>query len=818
MRVSWNWLKELVEIDKTPQEIAELMTMAGVEVDSVEPLSEGISGVVTAEIISVEKHPQADRLVVCRMNLGGGKTADVVSGAPNLAAGQIVPLALPGAVLAGGKKIEKSNFRGIESAGMLCSAEELGMDTDKLSAEDKEGIYILPEETPVGQDALRLLGLDDVILELGLTPNRSDCLGMINVAREVASLTGGKLKLPAIEVSGAKGECAELTSVEIKEPALCKRYVARLLKNIKVDKSPLWLRQRLLAAGIRPINNIVDVTNLVMLELGQPLHAFDYDKLAGNRIVVRKPAPGEKLVTLDGQDRALAPDMLVIADAKDPVGLAGVMGGLETEVTESTKTILLEAAFFNGPNVRRTSQALGLRSEASIRLEKEVDLEQVPFANDRAIQLMAQLGAGIPVAGHVDCFPNPEERKIIVLRLERIRQILGVDVASEVVERILSLLQIKIMNKDTDSWEVNTWTVIAPSWRRDIQLEEDLIEEVARLHGYDKVPTTLPVGPTTQGARTWTQTVRAKTVELMSMQGLYQVLTFSFINPRHLEWLQLPEKDALRDIIPVANPLSEEQGIMRTTLLPGLLEVVRRNINQRNKDLAAYELGKVYFNAGFPVKASLPQEKYILAAAATGASEKSWAAPAQEYDFFYLKGVLENLFSRLGLSADNIAFHAARDIPYLHPGRAARIFINNREAGWLGEIHPLVLENYGLDQPTAAFALDMELLTETADEKIVYRTIPRYPAVTRDLAVLAPEQVEAETIIALIKEKGRGWLQQVRLFDLYQGKQIEAGFKSLAFALTWQAEDRTLTDEEVNSLHQEILLSLSEKAGAQLRK
>ncbi|MDX9871441.1 MAG: phenylalanine--tRNA ligase subunit beta [Clostridia bacterium] len=812
MRVSWNWLKELVEIEQSPQEIAGMMTMAGVEVDSVEPLSEGISGVVTAEITSVEKHPQADRLVVCALLLGGGKTATVVSGAPNLAKGQKVPVALPGATLAHGMKIEKSNFRGIESEGMLCSADELGLDTDKLSNEDRDGIYILPEETKAGQDAVSLLGLDDVILELGLTPNRSDCLGMINVAREVASLTGGKLKLPAIEVSGSKGECADLTSVEIKEPALCKRYVARLLKDVKVGKSPLWLRQRLLAAGVRPINNIVDVTNLVMLELGQPLHAFDYDKLEGKRIVVRKPAAGEKLVTLDGQERTLQPEMLVIADAVKPVGLAGVMGGLETEVTETTQTILLEAAFFNGPNVRRTSQALGLRSEASLRFEKEIDLEQVPFAADRAVQLMAQLGAGRPVSGQVDCFPNPEERKTIVLRLERVRKILGVEVSSDVVERILSLLQIKVSKKEN-----NTWTVIAPSYRRDIQLEEDLIEEVARLHGYDKIPTTLPVGPTTQGARTPAQTVRVKTAEILSIQGLYQVLTFSFINPRHLERLQLSEGDALRDVIPVANPLSEEQGIMRTTLLPGLLDVIGRNLNQRNKDLAVYELGKVYFNAGFPKKASLPQERYILAAAASGSSEKSWGYPAQEYDFYYLKGILENLLSRLGLGPEKVAFRAAHDIAFLHPGRSARIFIGEREAGWLGEIHPLVLANYELDQNTAAFSLDMELLSAEAEERVVYRTIPRYPAVTRDLAVLVPERVEAETVAVLIKEKGQGKLQQVRLFDLYQGRQIEKGFKSLAFALTWQAEDRTLTDEEVNSLHQDILESLAEKAGAQLR-
>ncbi|PKM87431.1 MAG: phenylalanine--tRNA ligase subunit beta [Firmicutes bacterium HGW-Firmicutes-12] len=812
MLVSWKWLKELVELDKSPDEIAQLLTMSGIEVESIKSLKRGIEGISVALVQVVKKHPQADRLQVCQVVTGGDRVVTVVSGATNLEVGQKVPLAQVGAVLANGMKIEKTDFRGIESEGMLCSVEELGLDADKFSSEERDGIYILPVEFEVGQDIVSLLGLDDFILELGLTPNRADCLGMVNVAREVAALTGGNLKLPVVDDVEQNGECADMTSIEIQEPSLCKRYVAKVIKDVKVAPSPFWLRHRLMSVGVRPINNIVDVTNYVMFEMGQPLHAFDYDLLAENRIVVRRGTSGEELVTLDGQKRSLNPDMLIIADAKKSVAIAGVMGGLETEVTQKTKTILLEAAFFNGPSVRRTSQALGLRSEASQRFEKEVDLEKVSQAAHRAVQLMAQIGAGTPITGNVDCFPNPEKRESIVLRLSRINQILGTDLTPIIVEDILELLQIKVVNK-----EANTWTVATPSHRRDLLGEIDLIEEVARLYGYDKIPTTLPQGATTQGKRTWEQKVRSEAASLLSMQGLYQVITFSFINPRHFDWLMLPEEHPLRDAVAVSNPLSEEQGVMRTTVLPGLLEVVRKNSNKRNKDLAIYELGKVYFKEGFLDKTTLPKEKYILTAAAAGFSEKNWAYPAIEYNYYYLKGVLEQLLSRLGIRLDEVAFLACKDMQFLHPGRSAKIMIRDQEAGWIGEIHPLVLENYEIEQKTTIFTLDLELLTKEANERIAYQSIPRYPAVTRDLAVIVPENTEVVDVTKLIQEKGQPWLKQISLFDQYKGKQIEKGFKSLAFSLSWQAEDRTLTDEEVNLLHKEILVVLALKVGAKLR-
>ncbi|MCR4440718.1 MAG: phenylalanine--tRNA ligase subunit beta [Peptococcaceae bacterium] len=811
MRVSWNWLKELVELNIEPEELAHLLTMSGLEVEAIERLNKGVGGVKVGLVREVRVHPQAGRLLVCRVETGEGNSITVVSGAQNLKTGQKVPVALPGASLAGGVRVGKASFLGVESEGMLCSAEELGLDVDKLPAEDKEGIYLLPADVLVGQDVVDVLGLNDIILELGLTPNRSDCLGMVNVAREVAALTGGRLKLPVIEESKTGGKCASLTSVEIMEPELCRRYVARIIKNVHVGKSPLWMRHRLLAGGIRPINSIVDVTNYVMLEMGQPMHAFDYDRLVENRIVVRKARPGEEITTLDGQKRVLGPEMLVIADAEKPVGIAGVMGGLETEVTEETKTVLLEAAFFNGPNNRRTSQTLGLKSEASLRFEKEVDLERVSLAADRAVQLIALLGAGVPVSGNVDCFPNPERKEPLRLRLDRVNKILGTSLDEKAVETVLDSLQVRVINKENGGWTVET-----PSHRRDLQREIDLIEEVARLHGYERIPTTLPYGAVTQGGRAWAQRVRRRVSSLMSAQGLYEIVTFSFVNPRHLDWLRLPEGDELRQAVVVKNPLSEEQGIMRTTLLPGLLETVRNNIAKRNHNIAVYELGKIYQQDGFPEHSPLPLEKWVLGGAATGAEEKSWAYPGRFYDFYYLKGVVENLLSGLGIN--NREFKSDSGRPFLHPGRAARVLVNGKNAGWLGELHPLVLENYELEQETVAFMLDMDILTQEAQEKVQYTPLPRYPAVTRDLAVIVPEGVEAAAVERIIKETGQPSLKQVKLFDVYKGKQIEKGFKSLAFSLSWQAEDRTLTDEEVNTLHQQVLAALEQRFGARIRQ
>lgn len=810
MKVSWKWLKELVEVSLSAEEIAEKLTHAGLEVEGIEYLQKGVSGVVVGKITNISPHPQADKLLVCNVDTGNAQWT-IVTGAPNVQEGQIVPVALPGATLPGGIKIKESNLRGVNSAGMLCSAEELGLDVDKLTAEQKEGILILPADLSLGTDIIEVLGLDDVVLEIGLTPNRSDCLGMINIAREVATLTGGKLKLPQPPESKAGGEAEKMTKIEIEEPELCKRFTARILKDVQIKPSPLWMQQRLMAAGIRPINNIVDVTNYVMMEMGQPMHAYDYDKLKERRIVVRKPRQGEELTTLDGQARALNSEMIVIADGQGPVGLAGVMGGLETEVTDETKNILLESAHFNPVITRRTAQALAMRSEASLRFEKNVDIEQTKLANDRAIQLLVELKAGTPVEGYVECYPQPAEKKTVLVRLEQINKLLGTSLSAAEVEDIFHSLQIEICEKKADSWLLSP-----PSYRGDLAIEADFIEEVARLHGYNNIPTTLPQGDSTQGKRTWEQQIRHKLGHILTAQGLDEIITYSFINPHHLDWLDVPADHNMRDAVVVQNPLSEEQGIMRTTLLPGILESLGRNINKRNKNLRLFELGKIYFADGYPEKKALPTEKMVLGLAVTGGQEKSWVYPEINYDFYYLKGILDTSLASLGIT--DYSYEKIQDVNWLHPGRSARLLIEGQEVGLVGEIHPLVLENYEIDQRVTACQLDVEILIQKAVRTPVYKALPRFPALSRDLAIVVPVAVEAAAVEEVIRRVGQGLLSQIRLFDLYQGQQVKEGFKSLAYSLSWQDKERTLTDEEINDLHRKIEETLNTELGADIRR
>lgn len=815
MLVSWNWLNELVEIDKTPEEIANLLTMSGIEVEGIisSEIDPHTPYLKVGLIEEVTKHPQADKLVICKLDVGEDESRIIVTGASNVQVGQKVPVALPGAVLTGGKKIKPAVLRGVASDGMLCSAEELGIDIDKISPEQRTGIYILPDDVAIGANVVKVLYLDDVVLELSLTPNRADCLGMVNVAREIAALTGGKLHLPEVEDSPEGGECARLTQVDIEAKDLCKRYVARLIKDIKIAPSPFWLQQRLMAVGVRPINNVVDITNYVMMETGQPLHAFDYDCLKGKRIVVRRAHDGEEIVTLDGQLRKLNPEMLIIADTERAVAIAGVMGGLDTEVTTSTKNILLESAYFHGPSIRRTSYALGLRSEASMRFEKAVDLEQAHFVADRTVQLLAEIGAGISVDGCVDCYPVQVEKQPIKLRVQRVNQILGTAIPAETMEEILKSLQIKIVEKNKEGW-----LLLPPSYRRDIELEVDFIEEIARLYDYEKIPTTLPEGVTTQGMRTDEQKLRNKLRKTMAAQGLMEVITYSFINPQQLDYLGLPQGHSLRDTIAVQNPLSEEQGVMRTTLLPGLLTAVQKNISKQNKNLKFFEMGKVFYVNGFPTENNLPTEKLMLAAISTGEKEKSWAYQAEKFDFYYLKGVVENLLETIGYNLNEVSFENTDNLAVLHPSRSALIKLKGRKIGVLGEVHPLTLEKLGIDQKVSMFNLDVEsLFTKNVMRKTLVVPVTKYPAVRRDLAIVVPEEVNTGAVEVLIRKKAGSWLKGLRLFDLYRGEQIQKGYKSLAFSLTWQASDKTLTDDEVNRLHQKIDHALQQEFGADLR-
>lgn len=806
MRVSWKWLNELVEIKMSPEELADKITMSGVEVGNIEYLKKEIRGVVVGLIKEIMPHPQADKLCICRVDIGENML-EIVTGATNVEPGQKVPVAVCGALLAGGKRIEETILRGIVSEGMLCSPGEMGIEDNEVLPEQEDGIYILPQEVEVGCDIAVALGWDDIVLELELTPNRADCLGMNNVAREVAALTGGALKLATVAESKEGGECAKLATVDILDTELCSRYVARIVKNIKPAPSPLWLQQRLTASGIRPINNIVDVTNYVMMETGQPLHAFDYDTLKGNRIIVRRAVEGEDLVTLDGQKRVMTAEMLVIADAERAVGLAGVMGGLDTEITDKTVNILLEAAAFKGSNIRRTSHALGLRSEASLRFEKGIEVEQLSSVADRAVELLVELGAGEAVEGNVDCYPVVQERKPIELRLARINGLLGTEIAEGKVEEILSALRITTLNKEDGKWQV-----IPPSYRRDLVAEVDLIEEVARLYGYDKIPTTLPCGETTQGSKSKEQLVRRDISRIMLSAGMYDIINYSFINPRNFDMMRLSEGHHLRKAVLLKNPLSEEQKAMRTTLLPGLLDTVRKNLHKQNRNLRFSEIGKVYL----PGTDSLPEEKWVLGAAVTGKREKTWLESEKGYDFYYLKGILENLFAGLGITGQ--VYRPVKELSWLHPNRGALVMLNGREVGYIGEVHPEVMDNYSLEQRTIVMEIEIGLLVEEAAKSMRYQPIAKYPAVVRDLALLVPETAEAAEVARIITEAGGELLHSVGLFDLYQGKQVQEGYKSLAFSLTWQAEDKTLTDEEVNVLHDNILLALSKDFGASIRK
>lgn len=671
------------------------------------------------------------------------------------------------------------------------------------------------------------------VLELELTPNRSDCLGIINVAREVAVVTGATLHLPEIKTSELAGEggetAADYTSVEIAAPELCGRYLARIIKNVRVAPSPLWMQERLQAAGIRPISNVVDVTNYVMLETGQPLHAFDYHRLAEHRIVVRRARPGETMHTLDGEERELDPEMLVIADARRPVALAGIMGGLDSEVTEQTRTVLLESAHFERVNNRQSARKMGMRTESSLRFEKGTDIAGVAWAADRAVQLMVQIGAGQAVEGAVDVYLNHWFPRDIFLRVSRVNQLLGTRLSQQEVAELLKRLGLDVRLQGGEGMLVSV-----PSYRQDLEREEDLVEEVARLYGYDKIPTTLPVGATTPGIKNRKQRLEDRCRDLMVASGLTEVITFSFVNPGVFDRIRLAAGDPRRRVLMLANPLNEDMRVLRTTLIPNLLETAARNFNRRVVDLGIFELGRVFWpkpsheSATVQVGSAslflsdslnqsreLPDERTFLGGLSMGSGFASWDTPAQPLDFFYLKGVLEELLE--GLGAEDCRFVQVADQPTFHPGRTACVQVAGQPVGVIGEVHPEVMELYGINRRVTVFEIDLELLFPLLSEGRAYRPLPRFPAVQRDLALVVSDRFPAEEIAGCIRELGRPLLERVELFDLYRGGNIPAGHRSLAFSLSFRASDRTLTDDEVNQVHQEIVAGLGRAFDARLR-
>ncbi|MBE3581456.1 MAG: phenylalanine--tRNA ligase subunit beta [Thermoanaerobacteraceae bacterium] len=804
MRVPYSWLREFVEIDLPPEELAEKLTMAGVPVENIVGPLTGLEGVVVGEILAIEDHPHADHLVVCQVDVGG-RVLSLVTGAPNIWVGQKVAVALEGARLPGGREIRKATFRGVDSHGMVCSAQELGLDSSLVAPEDREGILTLPPDAPLGEEVAGILGFKETVLELELTPNRADCLSIQGVAREVAALTGAPLRRPALEVVEEGPPTSSLVQVEIEATDMCGRYVARIVRGVKIGPSPTWMQLRLRACGVRPINNIVDVTNYVMLEMGQPLHAFDYVLLRGRRIIVRRARAGAKIVTLDGQERILDPRILVIADGERAVAVAGVMGGLETEVTPNTEDILIESAHFDGVCIRRGSRLLGLRSESSLRFERGVNIEGCAEAADRAAALMQALAGGRVGPGRVDCYVKKREPVIISLRPERVNYLLGTELTSREIRRILERLHLKVEGGDPLRVEV-------PAARGDLTREVDLVEEVARLYGYDRIPVTIPAGVAAgekKSARLrWEELGR----EIATSCGLAEVVTYSFINPKGWDVFRLPPDHPWRRTVVLQNPLREEQSVLRTTLLPGLLEVAARNAHRKVMPVAIYELGRVFL----PGRDELPEEPLRLAGLVMGSLDRGWAWPRQEMDFYYLKGILEEILERAGLP--EVRFKASTAWPFLHPGRSAALWVRDVNLGFLGEVHPDVLEAYDLPQRACVFEVDWDRALDLAETSPVYEPLPRFPAVERDLAVVVAEETAADQVQDIIVGAAGEMLRACRLFDVYRGEQIAPGFKSLAYALTFQRGDRTLTEEEVHTALNRIEEELAKKLGATLRK
>jgi len=813
MKVSYRWLNEYIDLSAiTAEELAERMTRGGIEIDGVESLNKGVSGVVVGYVVSKEKHPDADKLNVCKVDAGTGEELQIVCGAKNVDAGQKVPVALIGATLPGDFKIKRAKLRGVESQGMICSAKELGMNDKLLPKEQQEGILVLPGELAVGTPIGEALGIDDEVLELDLTPNRSDCLSMLGVAYEAGALTGRPVQLPDNAIHDAAIRTSDYVHVSISAPEQCYRYTARYIKGVVVGPSPQWMQNRLIAAGVRPINNIVDITNYVMLEYGQPLHAFDADRLAGGRIDVRMARAGETIVTLDDQERKLEPHMLVIADGEKPVALAGVMGGANSEVTETTVNIVLESAKFDGGTVRKTSRQLGLRSESSIRFEKGVDHARVVPALDRAAALMARYAGGLPADGYAEAVAVAEQPVDVAVTLDKINAYLGTALSSLEVKTIFERLGFAYEAGDDGSFNVRV-----PSRRGDITLPVDLIEEVARLHGYDEIPTTPIEGATTPGALTVPQAIRRGIRRKLTDAGLTEAFSYSLTHPdRAMLFAKLSEG---AKPIRLAMPMSEDRSVLRTSLLPNLLEIATYNRNRRTEDLALFEIGSVFLTDEATLS-RLPQEKHRLAGLLAGSRRAAqWNVKAEAVDFYDAKGVLEAVFELLGISG-KIAYRSIA-IDRMHPGRTAAVELDT-ERGWetigyVGQLHPTLQQQEDLAD-TFVFEVELAPLYELANFEIKQQPLPRYPAIERDIAVVLDAGVESAKLLADIRDAAGELLESVRVFDVFTGEKLGKDKKSVAVALVYRHTERTLTDDEVTERHGAVVERLAQSFGAELRK
>ncbi len=792
MNLSMNWLRDYVELDMEPRRFCEAMTMSGSKVESYRNTGDGIANVVAGRIRSVEKHPNADKLVVCSVDVGKEEPLTIVTGADNVFAGALVPVALHNSTLPGGKKITRGKLRGILSDGMLCSLGELGLAKGDFPYAAENGIFIMEEKAALGQDIREVLGLDDTVVEFEITPNRPDCLSVLGLAREVAVTFGRTMRLPDTAVKGGAGKTSDFVRVDVQAPALCPRYMARAVKNVKIGPSPRWLRERLRAAGVRPISNIVDITNFVMLEYGQPMHAFDLRTLKGGEIHVRPAGEGETITTLDGTERRLCARDLVIADAEKPVAIAGVMGGEFSGIGADTSTIVFESALFDPACVRLTSKRLGLRTEASSRYEKGLDAQNTLPALERACRLAELLGAGEPCADAVDIDHSAKEPRKITLDDARIRALLGVNIPRAQMEDTLRRLEFKVEGD----------TVSVPSFRGDVEGTADLAEEVARIYGYDRIPCTMP-GGAVRGGLTPAQKFDKNVAGTLLALGFSEISTFSFISPKYYDKILLPADSPLRRSVTLRRPLGEDTSIMRTTMLPSMLETLALNFADRNLSARLYELGSVYLpgeNGG------LPRESAQLALGAYGEGE----------DFYALKGDIEELCAAAGIPARSLSFEPCSEYPSFHPGRCAKLSADGALLGVLGEIHPHVQENYGIDARVFAALLDETALRTHAAGDRRYTPLPKFPATARDLAVTCGEDTPVMTLENAMRKAAGSLLETIELFDVYRGKQIAAGKKSVAFRLSMRAADRTLTDAEADATVARVLKELG-SLGAELR-
>lgn len=810
MQVSIKWLKDYIDFTETPEQLADKLTMAGIPVENVVDPGEGLEKVVTGRIEKLEPHQNSDHLQICTMNVGLAENIIIVTGAQNVAEGQVVPVAMVGAHLPNGMKISKGKLRGVASNGMLCSAQELKLDLEKLPEEQKTGIFILPSDTPVGIPAKDVLGLNDVVLEFELTANRADCFSVFGLVREIAAITGNKPHFPEIKVNEDDNtKLNDIFSVEIADPDLCSRFSTRMLKNVKIGPSPEWMQQRLEGAGIRSINNVVDVTNFVMIELGHPMHAYDYDKITGKKLIARRAIEGEELHTLDDTSRKAKGEMLVIADSEKAAGLAGIMGGFETEITDTTNTVVLESADFYGPCIRRTARACGLSSEASGRFERGVDSETTIKALDRAAQLLQEMGACTVCEGIVDVYPNPKQANYVTFTPEQINNHLGTNIAKDVMLNIITSVGFDVTKDEND--EI---TVKVPSWRNDVTCMADISEEIARLHGFDKIKSTLPNGVSMQGTQSAKQTFIDKVKASLSSQGLYETISFALTNEETFNKLNIPQDSPLRKAVPIMNPLSDEYPLVRTTLLSSIFDNLARNLARKNDDVALFEVGSVFFPKALPVT-ELPDEVVKIAGAITGRrNAQGWNQTNDMVDFYDAKGIIEELLANLRVTRYTVeaGTHYA-----MHPGKTA-LFKKGRDViATVGEVHPAVLSAYGITKPVYIFELDATTVMKYMAKDLKYKALPKYPATSRDLAMLVDVDVNAADIEkAMTKAAGQN-LTQITLFDVYTGKQVEEGKKSLAFSLTFQSNDKTLTDAEIDPAIEKIVTKLQKDFNANLR-